>query len=259
MRATRSLHSASPATGHLNAWEFDLDNDAEAPNIGGFLDPARAGVSLVIDPQYEVIPSDAQLYSAYFIRGFQLYGTHTSLNIRFDYEYLSGLSQFTEAGLYEPNQFVPGTPIAYFPSGEYTDLFVHGIAPNKDFSAVPGISVDVTFEVTPDGIEGDLSLPEGLIYDFEFEGWVPMLLGDDSFEQDGVFTLVYNPEDLNNDGNFGEYFGPSSEFNLRFVVTAPSVDPDSPFSDGFGADPYVIYYDYIDLRQDGVADDPDGP
>ncbi|MEE2907333.1 MAG: hypothetical protein VX527_05805, partial [Planctomycetota bacterium] len=249
-------------------WATDLVGPTEGPDgtpfVGGWIDPSAAGVELVINPFYQVEPTQTDIITAYFIRGYQLYGDITSLESRFDYEFLSALSQYTVGGVpIEVDPYVPGQPIIYgeepYPeieTGEWTDLFIHGIEENKDFvNNAVGIAIDVSFKIEPESVLDKAHRYNALMYNFQAEAWQDFEVATATFDDfTATYNLVYKPAD---GVYFGNYFGQGNEFNMRFTFNtfAQFVDPDEPFEDEveFEAEPFVIYYDLIHLREDGVV------
>ena len=261
--AQETTYSSAPLEGA--GWQYGVttpEGGLLQQSIGLMIDPARAGVDMIINPLWNVeAPADA-LTQAEFIRGFQLDGDYTSLEQPGDSNELVGYSQFTFAFLdYEPEFFVPGAPFNYNASfdfggleaGEVTDLFIHGQSNNKDLPEEPSLAFDVQFQLSPDPEVAPfpptelLTFPnspyrQGFAYNYTTEQW-------DLMENTVAFYPLFSfepPSAL--DGR--DYLGFEGAFDVRFVLTIPvdEFDPDVAENE------YVVFYDYVSLRVSGPID-----
>ncbi|MDG2093953.1 MAG: hypothetical protein P8J89_01620, partial [Phycisphaerales bacterium] len=231
-------------------------------SIGLMIDPARAGVDMIINPLWDVEAPEDVLTEATFIRGFQLDGDYTSLQQPGDSNELVGYSQFTFTFLdYQPEFFVPGAPFNYNASfdfageeaGEVTDLFIHGRSNNKDLPDVNSLAFDVQMSLSPDPEEAPfpptelLILPnspyrQGFAYNYTTEKWDLM---DNTI---GFYPLFTFEPPSAFDGR--DYLGFEGAFDVRFVLSLP-VDV---FDPNAAENEYVVFYDYVSLRVSGPID-----
>ncbi|MDG2424890.1 MAG: hypothetical protein P8M22_13050, partial [Phycisphaerales bacterium] len=257
----------------LTGWLYPSDDTVGAPDIGGFTDPAAAGVELVMNPAYEAHPNVQTSMQAMFIRGYYLTGNGMALNNRNDWDYFAGLSEFTFPGegpnVGEQDDLVPGplppTRGGFFgdgieyPGGEVTDLFVTGLETNKNFINSNGtLALDVQFRITPDtvyeSIKEDLDAPAGsvleltagFVYSFETETWQEMSYAVSTTDDlNQMINLTYKSPPVDR----SLYFGKGGEYYVRSVLYTPS-------DFGGPGDPFVIYYDFLSLRGDGTTPGP---
>ena len=257
-----TTYSSAPLEGI--GWQYGTADTGGGltQSIGLMIDPARAGVDMIINPLWDVEAPEDVLTEATFIRGFQLDGDYTSLQQPGDSNELVGYSQFTFTFLdYEPEFFVPGAPFNYNASfdfageeaGEVTDLFIHGRSNNKDLPDVNSLAFDVQMSLSPDPEEAPFPPTEllifpnspyrqGFAYNYTTERWDLM---DNTI---GFYPLFTFEPPSAFDGR--DYLGFEGAFDVRFVLTLPVdvFDPDGAENE------YVVFYDYVSLRVSGPID-----
>ena len=264
---------AEPETQYTSAalqgegWQYGLETPEGGiltQYVGGMIDPARAGVDLVINPEWNVNATGEVLTQAEFIRGYRIDGDYTSLQQPGDANEMVGYSQFTFAFVdYEPEFFVPGSPFNYNASfdfagedaGEVTDLFIHGQANNKNLLQEDILAFDVQLTLSPDPEGIPLAATElliqefspyrqGFVYNYETEQWDLM-----------VNTLAFYPlfsfqPPGETDGR--SHLGFEGSFDVRFVLTIPT----DVFDENAYLNEYVVFYDYVSLRISGPIEPP---
>jgi hypothetical protein len=256
-----TTYSSAPL--ESTGWQYGLTSTdgGLTQNIGLMVDPARAGVDMVINPVWNVTGPADILLQAEFIRGFQIAGDYLSLEEKGDGNEMVGYSQFTYTFFdYQPDFFVPGAPFNYNASfdfanqeaGEVTDLFIHGQATNKELTEEDSLAFDVQMTLAPDPEEapipatslliGNSPFRQGFVYNYVLEAWILM---ENTVTAYPLFS--YEPPG-GNDGLV--YLGFEGAFDLRLVLSIPT----DVFDDEAFLNEYAVFYDYVSLKVSGPID-----
>ncbi|GEM_PF-7104409 len=261
----------------VSGWMYGVDENVAPAYVGGYLSPSRAGVELTSNADYAVEPTTQSTLLAFFIRGWQLLGDASGLEINNDLRFFSAFSELTNPGegpnVNEQDDNPPGPlpPTQDFDfggggfeggiryaGGYWTDLFVTGLERNQNFINSRGvIALDVAFQITPrnvylqmeqdidENLDPQSQLTQGNIYNFLTEEWerLARVVATTNSETQTI-DITYKSEIVRRDF----YFGRGGEFYVRSGAV-------SPF-DETQANEFVIYYDFLTLRGDGVLPGP---
>ncbi|MCH2153385.1 MAG: hypothetical protein MK089_08615 [Phycisphaerales bacterium] len=228
-----------------SGYDFDLAAPAPeegAPEVGGYMDPANAGVYMVIDPQF-ALDSSEYLYDFRFIRGIQQFGMIFSLE-EADQQYLIANSEPTARGSYTPDFEVPGAPIKYLSTGDYTDLYIQGVDPDdRGYTGNRSIVIDAIWPPA--------SITEVYMYSYTADRW--MLCPSVYVNAEGSTQA-----EVEFDVNFPEqFFGSDGYWHARIVTHTGANGPGSD-QPGGGVAGFIIKYDLFDFRPSGPQGGQDG-